>query len=844
MEKNINLTKLENKLDATLDAAGKIETIKELILLEDKRVGNVIKPYLKDTDSEIRYQVILGIDKYSIEEIYDDIFNIFTKANETEKNKALILQILATRKYNKIVEWIESILKNLTAKLKLNEPIPPELKQKIIETSLLKNIIESCSRINKSTLIEPLVKLIQLQDVKEDIKKVLLNFGIQAMKEIWKLRENSEQSIRFIVYDMSGETKNEKFLLKLINFLDECNESDYTQIFNNIAKYEWSAVFKLVNKIKTANESYKPILLKAIIDICSKVTFDETKSKELAQYIVGWLNSKTTALTPEELEFFVVAFAYIKDQFSKHIKKLLDSDAVRENTKNLIKHTLKNDEYRKAMLAGVLDAISTVKKQYLEDILIIINEIYQSTSDQDILKKTIEKLHSGSKKAIKFAKDTLLKIGSKSTPVLVEHLNTPDIPKEAKINIIKLLGELRDASVVQEFNKKAAEENEDEEICIAYIEALKLLRNDSSIPILGNLLRHPSWAWARRKSAEVLGAFNNDDIIPFLLSGLEDADEVVMQNSANSLKKYKTPNVAEPLRICYDSQSHSPKTRSVVLSAMHELREAYESELIALNEKIRKEAIETLGRLKLEESLPILEERVNEEPVRELRKNIRLAINSIKGMSPVPEPIDINRCGISDSRTCNIKPGQNRDEVFIIASCDEEFKEERDQLKLAIAENGLRPEFAEENIKDLGKDAYCQKICSKIIGSRFCVVLLNSPKYKNEKMLELLKKVEAIDSSIVTQVEDIIGEARFPSPNVYYEYGVIQMAQTRCIPILIRDQEKDFAFDIRNIGSVLYNKGELSEKHEEEADFTKFTKNMKDLIRSCKEETKRVEEQE
>ena len=124
-------------------------------------------------------------------------------------------------------------------------------------------------------------------------------------------------------------------------------------------------------------------------------------------------------------------------------------------------------------------------------------------------------------------------------------------------------------------------------------------------------------------------------------------------------------------------------------------------------------------------------------------------------------------------------------------------------------------------------------------------MLLNSPKYKNEDFSQQLKQIgEKIDSFLAAKLKEPIEKLRFPSPNVYYEYGLAQMAQTRCLPILRRDQEKDFAFDVRNIATEFYDKKELNEKDDDNPEIPKFRKRMKDLIREYKETTKRAEEQE
>jgi hypothetical protein len=80
-------------------------------------------------------------------------------------------------------------------------------------------------------------------------------------------------------------------------------------------------------------------------------------------------------------------------------------------------------------------------------------------------------------------------------------------------------------------------------------------------------------------------------------------------------------------------------------------------------------------------------------------------------------------CFISDSRTCQASTPE--DIVFIIGSGSSEFKEDVDAIKKTLDGFGLAGYFALLSDEEKGLDAFCDKICSKIRVSQFCVVMLN-----------------------------------------------------------------------------------------------------------------------
>jgi len=150
-------------------------------------------------------------------------------------------------------------------------------------------------------------------------------------------------------------------------------------------------------------------------------------------------------------------------------------------------------------------------------------------------------------------------------------------------------------------------------------------------------------------------------------------------------------------------------------------------------------------------------------------------------------------CLISETRTC--KPTPPEDLVFIIGSGSPEFEEELKAVKEVLTGFGFQGYFALLSEEEKGLDAFCDKICSKILNSLFCIVILNDP-----IALEYMDKV--------TKEEGIF---RAPRANVYYEFGVAIALRKRVIPIMRKDLK--LPFDIHNLDAIPYeNTGDLKEK--------------------------------
>lgn len=79
---------------------------------------------------------------------------------------------------------------------------------------------------------------------------------------------------------------------------------------------------------------------------------------------------------------------------------------------------------------------------------------------------------------------------------------------------------------------------------------------------------------------------------------------------------------------------------------------------------------------------------------------------------------------------------------------------------------------------DPGHFAFCTKICSKIIQSQFCIVLLDhSPDSTNSK--------------------------EHPNPNVHFEYGMMISQNKHIIPL--QDEKYNLAFNIAPLDTIKYN---------------------------------------
>ena len=129
--------------------------------------------------------------------------------------------------------------------------------------------------------------------------------------------------------------------------------------------------------------------------------------------------------------------------------------------------------------------------------------------------------------------------------------------------------------------------------------------------------------------------------------------------------------------------------------------------------------------------------------------------------------------------------------AFIAAPSDVEFQLELDILKKLLEEKEYEAQIALREAEP-AKFAFCSKICSKIITSQFCIVLLNSSKHENHP------------------------EVYIPNPNVHLEYGIMLAFKKYTIPF--KKEGGSLAFNIQPLDTIIYNQGNFSEKAEKAID--------------------------
>jgi hypothetical protein len=144
----------------------------------------------------------------------------------------------------------------------------------------------------------------------------------------------------------------------------------------------------------------------------------------------------------------------------------------------------------------------------------------------------------------------------------------------------------------------------------------------------------------------------------------------------------------------------------------------------------------------------------------------------------------INESCIIGLPTCGYAFSSSR-MAFIAAPSDDEFQLELDVLQALLKEKDYEAYIALQNVEP-AKLAFCTKICSKIITSQFCIVLLNSSTHREHR------------------------EVRIPNPNVHLEYGLMMAFKKHILPF---QREGDaLAFNIRPLDTILYTNATLRAK--------------------------------
>lgn len=119
---------------------------------------------------------------------------------------------------------------------------------------------------------------------------------------------------------------------------------------------------------------------------------------------------------------------------------------------------------------------------------------------------------------------------------------------------------------------------------------------------------------------------------------------------------------------------------------------------------------------------------------------------------------------------------------FVAAPADEKYTLQLDVIKDILESKQYECHIALKRM-DPGNFAFCTKICSKIIQSQFCIVLL--------------------DPSINKKKE-------FPNPNVHMEYGMMLSQNKHIIPL--QHEKNTLSFNIAPLDTIKYNDTNFKKK--------------------------------
>jgi hypothetical protein len=109
--------------------------------------------------------------------------------------------------------------------------------------------------------------------------------------------------------------------------------------------------------------------------------------------------------------------------------------------------------------------------------------------------------------------------------------------------------------------------------------------------------------------------------------------------------------------------------------------------------------------------------------------------------------------------------------AFVATPADEEFSLELEILQSLLQEKDYEAYIALQRLEP-AKLAFCTKICSKIITSQFCIVVLNRSSHRDHP------------------------EIKIPNPNVHMEYGLMMAFKKYILPFQLEGEE--LAFNIHH----------------------------------------------
>ncbi len=119
---------------------------------------------------------------------------------------------------------------------------------------------------------------------------------------------------------------------------------------------------------------------------------------------------------------------------------------------------------------------------------------------------------------------------------------------------------------------------------------------------------------------------------------------------------------------------------------------------------------------------------------------------------------------------------------FVACPSDDEYSLKVEVIKDIVESKQYECHIALKR-NDPGNFAFCTKICSKIIQSKFCIVLLD-PSLK--------------------------GKSNFPNPNVHFEYGMMISQNKFIIPL--QNEKFDLSFNIFPLDTIKYNESNFKQK--------------------------------
>ncbi len=124
---------------------------------------------------------------------------------------------------------------------------------------------------------------------------------------------------------------------------------------------------------------------------------------------------------------------------------------------------------------------------------------------------------------------------------------------------------------------------------------------------------------------------------------------------------------------------------------------------------------------------------------------------------------------------------------FIARPSDAEFQFQEDILTRILSDRNYETYVALQRI-DPGNLAFCTKICSKIITSRFCIALLDQSQHAEQPKIKI------------------------SNPNVYLEYGMMLSFHKHVIPMQLESEV--LPFNIHPIDTVKYRPDTFKSKAE------------------------------